>query len=120
MKFLVDESAELRLASHLVHLGHDVAIVGRDYPFSLKDYQVLAIASHEQRIVVANDKDFGELIFRDHSAHAGVILFRMKDESILGKISRLDDLLAQHVDDLATYSAYVVVSDERIRVRLAG
>jgi hypothetical protein len=34
------------------------------YPAGLADEQVLEIARTEQRILIANDKDFGELAFR--------------------------------------------------------
>jgi predicted nuclease of predicted toxin-antitoxin system len=64
VKFLVDESADARLAIHLRSLGHDAATVAGDYSPALKDPDVLAIAQHEQRVLITNDRDFGELVFR--------------------------------------------------------
>lgn len=64
MKFLVDESADARLAGHLKTLGHDATTVARDYSPSLEDSDVLAIARREDRILITNDRDFGELVFR--------------------------------------------------------
>ena len=32
MNFLFDQSADFRLIAHLRHLGHDVAVISRDYP----------------------------------------------------------------------------------------
>ncbi len=64
MKFLLDESADFPLASFLKQLGHDVTAIAHDYPHALKDREVLSIAREEQRILIANDRDFGELIFR--------------------------------------------------------
>lgn len=41
MKFLFDQSADFRVISHLAHLGHDVAVISRNYPPGLADEDVL-------------------------------------------------------------------------------
>ncbi len=75
MKFLLDENVERRFLPFLKALSHDVTRVGDDYPHGLLDQEVLAIANQEGRIVITNDRsDFGELIFRYHHPHRGVIL----------------------------------------------
>lgn len=77
MKFLLDESAEYRIAAFLKDQGHDVTAIAHDYPQALTDSDVLAIAEAEGRVMITNDLDFGELVFRDGKVHAGVILFRL-------------------------------------------
>ena len=47
MRFLFDQSTDRRLAPFLRQRGHDVLIVAVDYPPSLPDDQVLAIAQQE-------------------------------------------------------------------------
>jgi predicted nuclease of predicted toxin-antitoxin system len=73
MRFLLDESADARLASHLTSLGHDATTVAGHYTPGLRDEEVLAIASGEHRILITSDRDFGELVFRLHHSHSGVI-----------------------------------------------
>ena len=52
-------------------------VVSIDYPAGILDQEVLLLAYKESRILLTNDKgDFGELIFRSHHSHSGVILFR--------------------------------------------
>ena len=75
MKFLFDQSADFRLISHLRELGHDVSAISRHYPHGLADEDVLAIARDEQRILMVADRDFGELIFQQGLAHAGLIFW---------------------------------------------
>jgi len=75
MRFLLDESADACLAPYLRGLGHDVARLAVDYPAGLPDPRVLAIAAAEGRVLLTNDRDFGELVFRLRQSHAGVILF---------------------------------------------
>jgi len=50
MKFLLDECVEYRLVFFLQKEGHDVTAIGHDYPHSLPDPEVLALAYREQRI----------------------------------------------------------------------
>lgn len=57
MRFLLDESADYPLSDFLQKYGHDVTAIAHDYPQSLSDLQVLAIAQEEQRILITNDRD---------------------------------------------------------------
>ncbi len=114
MKFLLDESVEYRLLPFLKDLGHDVTAIGYDYPPSLKDQAVLAIANNEKRILITNDRDFGELIFRQQLSHQGVIFFRLKKASIQAKCNRLQKVLNQYADQL---QYFLVVTVKGIRIR---
>jgi predicted nuclease of predicted toxin-antitoxin system len=115
MKFLFDQSADFRLIAHLQSLGHDVSAVSRDYPHSLADEDVLAIARQEQRILVVADRDFGELIFHQGLSHAGVLFFRLPGAQLQTKIEHLDKALQEYADELAA-GEFVVVAAGHIRV----
>jgi predicted nuclease of predicted toxin-antitoxin system len=115
MKFLLDQSAEARIATFLTGLGHDATRVARDYPAGLPDEQVLAIAHREGRVLIANDKDFGELVFHRHLPHAGVVLFRFPlDATAQEKIDALGRLLVTHAAQL---DRFLVVTPSGVRVR---
>lgn len=62
MRFLVDESAGKKLADLLAQ-EHDVIFVGDVFP-SISDEKVLEIAKKQKRVLITDDKDFGELVFR--------------------------------------------------------
>ena len=99
MKFLLDQSAEARIGTFLLDQGHDVTRVGRDYLPGLSDHQVLELARAKQRILITNDSDFGELIFKDKLPHSGVIYFRFPlDSSSEQKITALQNLLQTHAN----------------------
>lgn len=116
MRFVLDENVDLPLADYLNEQGHDATAVALDYSRSIKDDEILEIAKAEGRILITNDKDFGALIYQHQLEHAGVIFFRLRDESIPAKIARLEEVLVNHADALAG-GAYIVVTDRRIRVR---
>ena len=46
---------------------------------------ILNLANKQQRILLTQDKDFGELVFRVKSAHFGVVLIRLTDITLLIK-----------------------------------
>ncbi len=93
---------------------HDVLIVSVDYPRSLPDYQVLAIARQVGRILVTDDRGFGELIFRYRRAHAGVIFLRFPPMELNAKLARLLHVINNYADQLRQF---VVVTERRVRVR---
>jgi predicted nuclease of predicted toxin-antitoxin system len=115
MNFLFDQSADFRLISHLRTLGHDVVAISREYPHSLADEEVLAIARKERRILVVADRDFGELIFHQELTHAGVIFFRLSGAALQTKIDQLTSVLADYTDHLQR-GEFIVVTPGRIRV----
>ncbi len=115
MRFLLDQSAEARIATCLTAQGHDATRVGRDHPAGLPDERVLAIAHQERRVLIANDKDFGELVVRRKLPHAGVILFRFPlDATAQEKIEALARLLVTHQTQL---DRFLVVTPGGVRVR---
>jgi predicted nuclease of predicted toxin-antitoxin system len=114
MRFLFDQSTDRRLAPFLRQWGHDVAVVAVDHPPSLPDTEVLAIARREARILVTEDRDFGELIFRHRRAHTGVIFLRLPPMELPAKVAHLRDLLDRHASHL---DQFVVVSERGVRVR---
>jgi len=114
MKFLVDQSAPARLVPFLQSRGHDATRVGADYPPGLADTDVLAIAHREQRILIASDRDFGELVFARAQSHAGVIYFRLSTATLAVHTARLTEVLTRHADEL---DAFLVVTDRTVRVR---
>ncbi len=115
MRFLLDESADARLAIYPRRQGHDVTIIAVDYPAGLVDDHVLRLAWSEQRILITNDRDFGELIVAHHQAHSGVIFLRLGPyPNLATKIERLEHVLTHHAPQL---DQLLVVTRDRVRVR---
>ncbi len=112
--FLADENLEYRIITHLRKKGYDVFAITEGLA-SMKDENVIENAYHENRIILTNDKDFGDLIFLQKLRHKGVILFRFKNENILDKIDAIDILLKNHKDKLQ--NKFVLVEDTRVKIR---
>ena len=116
MRFVVDESTGAAVAEFLRRLGHDVLAVADELP-QADDAVILAEAVQESRVLVTNDKDFGELVFRRGQAHVGVILLRLRDESPANRVRVVQAVLEQCTDVLPDH--LVVATDSHIRVRPA-
>lgn len=72
MRFLVDECTGPAVAKWLKDLGHEVFSI-YDEARGATDEDILIKAFAEDWILVTNDKDFGEMIYRERREHRGVI-----------------------------------------------
>ena len=112
MRFLVDECTGPGVAAWLTALGHDVFSVF-DQARGIGDSRVIEIAHVENRILITNDRDFGEKVFRERRPHRGVVFLRLANERSANKIRVLSQLLDQFSDELV--DRFVVVTETRVR-----
>jgi predicted nuclease of predicted toxin-antitoxin system len=74
MRFALDACVPVQLGAALQALGADVvSAAGRP---AVPDEEVLREAAAGDRVLITKDKDFGELVFRDGHASAGIVLIR--------------------------------------------
>lgn len=73
MKFLIDVCADSRpLRSALVNAGHDILSARERFPRH-SDTELIKIAYEENRVLVTEDKDFGELVFLRGLPHPSIV-----------------------------------------------
>jgi predicted nuclease of predicted toxin-antitoxin system len=115
MRFLLDQSSDARLIPYLQSRGHDVTRIATHYPAGLPDEAVLSLAVKEQRILITDDRDFGELVFRRRHRHAGVLYLRLGLYApLFTLIERIDYVLTHYSEQL---DCFLVVTRHRVRVR---
>lgn len=112
MRFLVDECTGPSVARWLREQEHEVFSVF-DEARGMIDDDVIQKAYDENRILITNDKDFGEKVFRERRPHRGVIFLRLEDERAANKVETLRQLLESYSDHLA--DRFVVVTETRVR-----
>jgi predicted nuclease of predicted toxin-antitoxin system len=112
MRFLVDECTGPRVAAWLRGHGHDTFSVF-DEVRGIEDEEVIRKAYAENWILITNDKDFGEKVYRERRPHHGIILIRLEDERAANKIEVLRRLLEEYADQLP--DSFVVVTDKHVR-----
>ncbi|HLD30824.1 MAG TPA: DUF5615 family PIN-like protein [Patescibacteria group bacterium] len=114
MKFLADENISKSVVLWLREKGHDVLWIIEGHR-QLFDEKILQLALVEKRILLTNDNDFGEFIFRQRQKHRGVVLFRLRNESKEIYLSILEILLRDFSQKLE--QSFTVVSENQIRFR---
>ncbi len=113
MKFMVDECTGPSVAHWLKEKGYDVFSV-YDQARGEKDIELIKKAYDEDYILITNDKDFGELVFRIGEGHKGIIFLRLDDERPENKKKVLRSLFKYHIDELE--NNFVVVTEEIVRI----
>ncbi len=112
MRFLVDESTGPSVAEWLHAQGYEVFSV-YDKARGMDDSDIVQKAFDENWILITNDKDFGEQVYREQKPHHGVVLLRLDDERARSKIEVLKRLLNSHADRLP--EQFVVVTEQSVR-----
>ncbi len=113
MRFLVDECTGSKVANWLRGENHEVFSVF-DQARGISDDEVLTKASDENWILITNDKDFGEMVFRERRVHHEIIFLRLDDERAANKIKVLEQLLKNYVEKLP--EKFVTVTETKVRI----
>ncbi|MBX3404264.1 MAG: DUF5615 family PIN-like protein [Phycisphaeraceae bacterium] len=116
MRFLVDNSLSPRFAEALVTLGHDALHMRSRLPADSADEVIFDFAAAHDRIVLAQDTDFGTILARRRSDRPSVVLFRGRLKATADVVSMFAAHLPSIAEDLAA-GAVVVFDDTRVRVR---
>lgn len=114
IRLAADENIQASLVRALRKEGHDVLYVAENAG-GITDNAVLAWAAEQERILLTEDKDFGELVFRLKRDLPGVILLRLPDVHWQSRYQRLTKLFERYGGGLRRQ--YVVVEEERFRFR---
>jgi predicted nuclease of predicted toxin-antitoxin system len=114
MKVLVDIGVGKAVETWLATQGIDVVAV-RSIDPRMGDAAILHLAVVEQRVVITMDKDFGELVVRAGQSHAGVLLLRLDDARSEEKVAIVNQIFAQHADNLV--GNFCIYQNGRLRIR---
>ena len=112
MRFLVDECTGPAVADWLRELKYEVFSVYDEAPGSDDEF-VIQKAYAEGWILITNDKDFGEKVYREGHPHSGVIFLRLQNDRASVKIATLRYLLENYASQLS--GQFVVVTESRVR-----
>ncbi len=114
MKFLADECCDAGMVADLRADDHDV-LYAKESLRGAVDEVILATAESEGRILLTEDKDFGELVFRLHLSTQGVILLRFDVSERHLRSPRLRDIIAHMAEQLP--GKFIFLDGRKVRVR---
>jgi predicted nuclease of predicted toxin-antitoxin system len=109
---VADESVDFRIVTQLRLAGIVVYSIAEQQP-SIKDEQVLLIAVKNKALLITEDKDFGELVFRLGLPHCGILLIRIDDAAL--KISSVTVAIHQHLSIML--NRFSVLKNNTLRIK---
>ena len=112
IKFIANVNVEKPLIDFLIEKGYDVKWVA-DLDKQMSDISICEMAAKEQRVILTNDKDFGEIVFLQRKAIHGIVLLRVRGQIVTEKIGLLKRLLDRHAEKIMNH--FVVVMREKFR-----
>jgi len=114
VRWLADECIDAALVVRLRAGGHDVVYMAEIAP-AATDAEVMARAQREQRLLLTEDKDFGDLVYRYGGQAPGIVLLRIDPAMHALKQERLVAAIARFGEGL--FGRYVIVEEARFRSR---
>ncbi len=116
MKFLRDVCAEsVSLREALLNLGHDV-LSAREHCPHASDEALLTLALEEKRVLITEDKDFGELVFLRGLPHPGIA--RLGGMTPTERADAIRTVIERYGAAML-HGAIMVVTGNRIQIRSA-
>ena len=114
MRLVADEGVDKPIVDALRAAGFLVEYFA-EFAAGTEDEHILASASEPQSLLLTCDKDFGDLVFRQRLAMAGVVLIRLSGLSAQTKARVVVRALAAHMDEMA--GAFTVIAPGLLRIR---
>jgi predicted nuclease of predicted toxin-antitoxin system len=114
MRLVADESCDFGIVRGLRSAGHDVKSIA-EILAGADDDHVIELARSERRLLITEDKDFGQLVYADSKGRgAGVVLIRFPAPARRQLPGAVLDLVARFGDRLPT--SFVVLEPGRVRI----
>jgi len=116
--FLADEGCDFQVVEVLRVAGHDVEAVAQVTP-GAPDLDVIEFARLGKRILLTEDRDFGQLVFAARAAEgAGVLYVRCPEAARITMPKQIVALVGRLGAELDR--SFVVWTPRRVRVRPFG
>ena len=117
ISLLADENISPQSADHLEALGYSCRSLRRDGPRGLTDAEIIALAKTEERIILTQDLDFGEVYYLAEKGTVGILVLRLRYQTVEAVNATLERFLrSATLDEKVLRRSFVVVSEAWYRV----
>lgn len=114
MNLTADESVDFGIIESLRKAGIEVYSILEKKP-GITDKEVLQIAYSRNGVLITEDKDFGELVYRLKLEHNGILLIRLSDVTRPERIKIVLETLQEYLDELE--SSFSVLAKNGLRIK---
>lgn len=114
MNFVADESVDGPIVYSLRSTGHTVAYIA-ETDSGIDDDEVFRKANAFTAVLITEDKDFGEIVFRQKRVSGGVVLVRLDGLTPDTKAQIVCAVVREHEPDLP--ENFTVITPGTVRIR---
>lgn len=113
-EILADEGVNFRIVRKLREAGIKVTSAAENFP-GATDREVLDHAARNKRLLLTEDRDYGELVFAHKLTSTGVLFLRYSRSEENDIVDSIRRILETHGP--ALWSAFTVVTATKVRIR---
>ncbi len=114
IRFLIDECCPRAIVDRLRTEGHDVRYAAES-DRSAADEEILALANAQNRVIITEDFDFGDLLLRDLWPTSGAVILYLQMLAPAARAERLAAVLAG--PNFEMHGCLTIVEAHRVRQR---
>lgn len=114
LSLLADENIDQRLVSSLRLAGIFVYSVAESSP-GITDEEVMRLSENLSAMILTDDKDFGEIVFRKQRSCRGIVLLRLTGVDYSRKADHVIQVIDRYGSEMI--GKFVVITAERVRIR---
>ena len=114
MKIVADESVDYGIITELRNSGYEILSIEDSYK-GIDDEEVLSVSLKQKSLLLTEDKDFGELVYRLNKAHIGIILIRLSGLELELKNEIILKSLKENLNIMN--NSFSVISANQTRIR---
>lgn len=116
MNLFADEGVEKQIVARLRQDGQRFVLHVAQIQPGVPDEEVLNEANKQNALLIASNKDFGELVYRQHLVNNGVVLLRFMGLTATLKASLVSAAIQEHGEEMQK-DAFTVLSPGMVRIR---
>jgi predicted nuclease of predicted toxin-antitoxin system len=111
---IADENIDHRLITAIRQLGIQVHSINESNS-GIRDEEVIELSRNPPRIILTEDKDFGEWVFAHHVKGVSILFLRYSFKETAQMEFILTKLLSERINDLI--GCFTTVTTQKIRIR---
>lgn len=116
-KFLLDVNLSPKTAAFLQEIFDFDVIHGSAFlPAGEPDEKLVELALRNKRIIITLDLDFGEIYYLKERGNLGVIVLRIRNQTLGSANKRLKDFFQTQAENIDLDTCLVVIDEYQIRV----
>ena len=116
LKLLLNANLSHETASFLRNLGFDALCLLEEGLGTITDEEVVELAKKESRIIITFDLDFGQLYHFREEGEVGIVILRLKDQTVEATNAVLERFFEDFEGEEAQLQkSLVIVEEDRYR-----